>query len=134
MAAAARSVRGQLRAGPTGRDGSAHGGIALLMQRAHALMPVGRKVGVVWDECARAARVAGEHIDELLEWSVVQLGQPEPALFYEIDGKPITAGRNRPADRELLPQCFPGLDCVCERRSLAVPHDWVATLVEPGVR
>ena len=104
------------------------------MQRADALVPVVRGLRAVAEEHARTARVARQHLDVLLERRVADLREPEAMLLDEVDGEAVAAGRDRAAQRELLPQRLARSDGALERRARAVPDDRVAALVEPVVR
>jgi uroporphyrinogen decarboxylase len=112
---------------------SAHGAVALLVERSDALVPIGRRLCTGRQEGPCAACVPRDHVDVLFERRIAELGEPEAVLLYEVDREPVAAGRNRAPEGELLAERLAGLDRARERRARAVPHDRVPSFVEPVI-
>ena len=110
VAAATRRVRLQLgRAAAAEQaarllDRAADRRVALGVQRGDTLLPVRCRLGAVGKERARGRGVARHHLDHLLERRVPELGEPEAVLLDQVDGEPVAARRDRPAQAHLLPQ------------------------------
>ena len=102
MTAAAGRVRRELRRTASRLDGSADGGVTLLVQFAHTGVPVVSRFGVIREKRSRPACIAPRDLDVLLERCVAELGEPEAMLLDEVDGESVSPRRNRRAQREAL--------------------------------
>src|SRR5258706_8792201 len=122
MAPAAGRVGSKLRGTAPAFDGAADGGVPLLVQPSHTVMPICAWLRLVREKRTRLACVAPRHVDVLLERRVAELGEPEPVLLDEIDREAIPPGRNRRAQRDRLSQGLARLHDALERGTDTVPH------------
>jgi len=114
-------------------DRAADGAVPLGVERARALEPIARSLGAFAEERPGRRAVARHDVDVLLERLVAELGEPEPVLLDEVDGEPVPARGNRPAQGHLLLKRLTRLHRACQAGAPAVPDDRVPALVEPVV-